>query len=55
MTMIGKIEMSLNKLVCVKCGYKWIPRVSEPKECPQCKSRYWKNSSSEKTETLKEL
>lgn len=20
------------------CGYKWIPRVAEPKTCPKCKT-----------------
>ncbi len=27
---------------CVKCGYEWISRLeTKPKECPDCKSRYW--------------
>jgi predicted Zn-ribbon and HTH transcriptional regulator len=32
------------KLICKKCGYQWESRkenVSEIRECPQCKSRYW--------------
>jgi len=33
----------MEKLVCQKCGYSWIPRTLEPKECPKCKSRYWKS------------
>jgi len=24
---------------CIKCEYKWETRVSNPKECPRCKSR----------------
>lgn len=24
---------------CEKCGYEWFARVSEPKECPRCKTR----------------
>jgi len=30
------------KLTCAKCGYEWTPKVPDPKECPQCKSRYWR-------------
>ena len=26
---------------CLKCLYTWLSRVARPKECPQCKSRYW--------------
>lgn len=27
---------------CGRCEYEWTPRISRlPKECPQCKSRYW--------------
>jgi len=24
---------------CSKCQYEWVPRVPEPKECPECKKR----------------
>lgn len=31
-----------DQLRCAKCGYEWTPRSERtPKECPQCKSRYW--------------
>lgn len=26
---------------CQKCGYEWEPRIKNPKECPDCKSRNW--------------
>jgi len=26
--------------VC-KCGYRWSPRVDNPKSCPECKRRDW--------------
>ena len=30
------------QLRCAKCGYEWQQRGERaPKECPQCKSRYW--------------
>lgn len=28
---------------CSKCGMKWLRRVPEPKSCPFCKSRKWKD------------
>jgi predicted Zn-ribbon and HTH transcriptional regulator len=30
------------QLQCKRCGYKWIPRkLDKPRECPDCKNRYW--------------
>jgi len=26
-------------VTCQKCGYTWLPRKPDPKECPECKSR----------------
>lgn len=26
---------------CRRCGYSWTSRVTNPKECPSCKSRAW--------------
>ena len=28
---------------CSRCGYSWKQRkkIQKPKECPECKSRYW--------------
>jgi len=28
-------------LSCKKCNFSWIPRVDNPRSCPECKSRYW--------------
>jgi rubrerythrin len=30
------------KKKCERCGYLWFPRVSEPKNCPFCKSPRYK-------------
>ncbi|MFA5379259.1 MAG: hypothetical protein WC455_26120 [Dehalococcoidia bacterium] len=27
--------------LCVKCGYGWIPKTANPKQCPNCKSMKW--------------
>lgn len=29
--------------LCQRCGYRWQSRVAIPKECPGCKSRYWRS------------
>lgn len=30
------------KLVeCKKCGWQWFPRIENPKECPNCHSKFW--------------
>lgn len=26
---------------CQRCGYLWVPRVTNPVTCPSCKSRIW--------------
>lgn len=33
---------SLKQKTCKKCGFVWLPRVPHPKQCPKCKSRYWR-------------
>ena len=27
---------------CQKCKKTWFPRVADPKKCPFCQTRYWK-------------
>lgn len=29
------------ELTCVRCDYKWIPRVRRPQLCPGCKTPWW--------------
>ena len=31
----------MKKSICKKCGYSWISRIEQPKECPNCKNRNW--------------
>ena len=26
---------------CLRCGYEWLPRVRDPKRCPDCRSYRW--------------
>jgi len=40
-------RITVNQLECLRCKYKWFPRISsdgqvdEPKTCPKCRSPYW--------------
>ena len=27
---------------CIRCNYEWVPRVENPKECPNCKARLFR-------------
>jgi Zn finger protein HypA/HybF involved in hydrogenase expression len=29
------------KLTCLKCGHTWIPRKTDVRLCPRCKTAYW--------------
>ena len=46
---LGK-KISLEQLECKRCYHKWWPRIDakgksvEPKNCPKCKSKYWRTS-----------
>lgn len=35
-------DVKINKVECKRCGYSWIPRTDQPKECPKCKALTWK-------------
>ena len=35
------MEVRLFTLTCKRCGHKWIPRITEVKECPKCQSPKW--------------
>jgi len=35
------MEITIQKLACVRCGHTWVPRKKEVRICPKCKSAYW--------------
>ncbi len=35
----GKVTNSTGHIQCPNCDYAWLPRVTKPKECPNCKRR----------------
>lgn len=38
---VVKIEVKVNKIHCLRCGHEWIPRKSDVRLCPSCKSAYF--------------
>ena len=34
----------MKRIKCSKCKHTWIPRVENPKECPNCKNRDWRST-----------
>jgi len=34
-------QSTIQGLECLRCGYSWIPRTAEPRQCPGCKSVRW--------------
>jgi len=40
----------MDKFKCLRCGYQWIARTEQPKECPACKARSWNREKTEKKE-----
>lgn len=35
------MKIDLEKIVCRRCGHAWIPRKTEVRICPKCKSRHF--------------
>lgn len=34
-------KITVLQATCLRCGYRWIPRVAEPVACPKCHSPLW--------------
>ena len=34
-------EIKVLKFNCKRCGHNWVPRQTEIRICPKCKSPYW--------------
>ena len=35
------MDIELPEMRCNRCGYKWIPRITKPRKCPDCKTILW--------------
>jgi len=39
--MIKDMKIRVPQLTCLRCGHNWIPRTSDVRICPKCKSARW--------------
>ena len=58
--MAYRVKFEVEGFQCLRCGYKWVPRIFREEElptiCPKCKSPYWnKPRRSEADAALGEL
>jgi len=35
------MKVKIYKIECKRCGHRWIPRKTDIRMCPKCKSPYW--------------
>lgn len=47
--------MTIPTLKCLRCGYTWIPRTEEPRNCPRCHSPYWNEPRKKIAVTFEEV
>ncbi len=50
---LPNVSQDLPKLECLRCGYKWTPRVSIPAVCPSCKRRNWNTGAAKEGKSVK--
>ena len=43
-----KLKLSIPKLRCMRCGYRWTPRQSVIRMCPDCKSTNWQTKRTDR-------
>lgn len=44
------VRSPMSMITCLRCRYRWVPRVEEPRQCPACKSPRWNEPKREKQE-----
>jgi len=49
--MLMNMPQKAKECKCLKCGYVWVPRKKNPRECPDCKSRRWRDEKEINNET----
>ena len=40
--------VEITKFTCNRCGYVWIPRKEDVRNCPHCNSPYWNKQRTRK-------
>lgn len=41
--------IEIKMLKCKNCGWKWLPRKIDVRQCPKCRSLYWNDKKTPKT------
>ncbi len=44
------MKIKIRKLKCLKCQHEWMPRTSDVRQCPKCKTAYWDSKKEVKNE-----
>ena len=47
------MKIEIGKLDCKRCGHKWVPRQTEIRICPKCKSPYWDREKKNDSKDIK--
>ena len=42
------MQIKVQILECKRCGHNWIPRKTEVRMCPKCKSAWWDKEKEKK-------
>jgi len=42
------MNIKIKKLNCKRCDHKWVPRRTDIRQCPSCKSAYWNKRNDKK-------
>ena len=52
-----RVKFEVEGYQCLRCGHKWVPRITseEPRICPKCKSPYWNRSKRVKLATSEKI
>ncbi len=52
-----RMKVRLRELECKRCGWKWTPRTSDVRTCPnpECRSVYWDKEREQKRDEFKSI
>ena len=45
-----KMQVKVEKLECLRCNYKWVPRNEDVRQCPKCRTTHWETARKVKKE-----
>lgn len=47
--------VEIKKLTCLHCSHTWVPKQSDVRSCPSCRSYNWDKPKKEKTNVEKKI